>query len=111
MFVQANHINSANKHGSMKPFSQVEIINRTKDNRFKDNLYRCIVGPPSKRCSNRIEYLNQAIPEGFQKKLLFMNCEIVGQIEYSPAARAVVLAHGLCFHFLTSCVVCSTHLV
>lgn len=40
---------------------------------------------PFRKYSKRQEYLENAIPKGFHKKLLVSNGEIVGQIEYAPA--------------------------
>lgn len=71
--------------GHVKPPSNAEIIDITRNNRFKDHLLKCITGPPSKSCGNRIEYLKKAVPKGFHKKLLLWNGKIAGQIEYSPA--------------------------
>lgn len=65
--------------------SQPKIVDITEVDEFKEYLYRCITGPPSKECKRRIEYLRYAIPKGFRKKLLILNEQIVGQIEYSPA--------------------------
>jgi N-acetylglutamate synthase-like GNAT family acetyltransferase len=40
---------------------------------------------PYKKYICRQEYLEKAIPEGFHKKLLILDGEVVGQIEYAPA--------------------------
>jgi len=40
---------------------------------------------PFRKYSKRQEYLESAIPKGFHKKLLILNGEVVGQIEYVPA--------------------------
>lgn len=40
---------------------------------------------PFRKYGNRQEYLKNAVPKGFHKKLLIFNGEIVGQIEYAPA--------------------------
>ncbi|MGA2309653.1 MAG: hypothetical protein ABSG57_08925 [Candidatus Bathyarchaeia archaeon] len=69
----------------MKPTSQARIVDITKADEYRKYLYRCIVGPPSKQCKKRMEYLKKAIPKGFHKKLLLLNEQVVGQIEYSPA--------------------------
>ena len=69
----------------MKPASQTRITDITEADGFRNYLYKCIVGPPSKSYGKRIEYLHKAIPRGFHKKLLVWNEQVVGQIEYSPA--------------------------
>jgi len=66
-------------------FSQKKIIDITTDNKYVHYLYRCLGGPPSKHYKKRIEYLKQAIPKGFHKKLLIFNGEVVGTIEYAPS--------------------------
>jgi hypothetical protein len=65
--------------------SQARIVDITKNDEYRECLYRCIVGPPSKQYRKRIEYLKWAVPKGLHKKLLLLNEQIVGQIEYSPA--------------------------
>ena len=69
----------------MKLASQARIIDITKTDGYGKYLYRCIAGPPSKQYEKRMEYLKKAIPKGFHKKLLLLNEQVVGQIEYSPA--------------------------
>ena len=69
----------------MKIASQARIIDITRADEFRKYLYRCIVGPPSKQYKKRMEYLKQAVPKGFHKKLLLLNEQVVGQIEYSTA--------------------------
>jgi hypothetical protein len=69
----------------MKPTSQARIVDITTADEYRKYLYRCIVGPPSKQCEKRMEYLKKAIPKGFHKKLLLLNEQVVGQIEYSTA--------------------------
>jgi GNAT superfamily N-acetyltransferase len=69
----------------MKLASQARIVDITENVEYKKFLYRCIVGPPSKQCRERMKYLEEAIPRGFHKKLLLLNEQVVGQIEYSPA--------------------------
>lgn len=64
--------------------SQTEIIDITQFRNYEKYLHRCLTGP-FRRYKRRMEYLNQAVPKGFHKKLLIFNGEVVGQIEYSPA--------------------------
>jgi hypothetical protein len=65
--------------------SRARIVDITKTDEYEKHLYRCIAGPPSKHSKKRMEYLRQAVPKGFHKKLLLLGEQIVGQIEYSPA--------------------------
>ena len=69
----------------MKPAGQPRIVDIAQTGKYRRYLLRCIVGPPSKQCKQRREYLEKAISRGFHKKLLLLNEQIVGQIEYSPA--------------------------
>jgi hypothetical protein len=68
----------------VKRRSRARIKDITKSDLYREYLHRCIVGPPSKQYRTRLEYLKQAIPKGFHKKLL-LDKQVVGQIEYSPA--------------------------
>ncbi len=63
----------------------MKVIDITTIAEYEKYLHRCLVGPPSKRYKKRIEYLKNAIPKGFRKKLLVFNGDVVGQIEYAPA--------------------------
>jgi len=69
----------------MKLTSQPRIVEITNTVEYRKFLHKCIVGPPSKQFKKRIDYLEKAIPRGFHKKLLLLNDQVVGQIEYSPA--------------------------
>jgi len=69
----------------MKPVSQIKIIDITKIDEYEKYLYKCFAPMPFRRYNNRQEYLERALPKGFQKKLLIFNGEVVGQIEYAPA--------------------------
>jgi GNAT superfamily N-acetyltransferase len=65
--------------------SQAEIVDITTSKEYARYLNRCLSGPLSKSCKRRIEYLKKAVPKGFHKKLLLLNGQVVGQIEFSPA--------------------------
>jgi GNAT superfamily N-acetyltransferase len=65
--------------------SQAEIVDITATKEYEKYLNRCLVGPVSKSCKRRIEYLKTAVLRGFHKKLLLWGGQVVGQIEYSPA--------------------------
>ncbi|MEM3730921.1 MAG: GNAT family N-acetyltransferase [Candidatus Bathyarchaeia archaeon] len=59
-----------------------KIIDITHDEDYEKYLYKCLAPAPYRQYSSRRKYLEKAIPEGFRKKLLIFNGEIVGQIEY-----------------------------
>lgn len=67
----------------MKSVSQTKIIDITEVSEYEKYVYRCLVGP-FRRYKKRQEYLEKAIPKGVHKKLLILDGEIVGQIEYAP---------------------------
>ena len=48
-------------------------------------LYKCISPMPFRRWSPRRSYLERAIPAGLRKKVLLVDGEAVGQVEYAPA--------------------------
>lgn len=70
---------------NMKSPSETKIVDITRRVVYRKYLHRCLGGPPSKQYRKRIEYLEKAIPRGFSKKLLILDGEAVGQIEYSPS--------------------------
>ncbi|MCK4474202.1 GNAT family N-acetyltransferase [Candidatus Bathyarchaeota archaeon] len=72
----------------MKPVSRVKITDITKNKRYERYLYRCLAPIPFRKYSRRQEYLENAIPKGFHKKLLIFNGKILGQIEYAPAGAS-----------------------
>ena len=65
--------------------SQKMVVDITSESEYESYLCRCLGGPPSKHYRKRMEYLEQAIPKGFHKKLLVFNGEVVGTIEYAPS--------------------------
>jgi len=69
---------------TMKGSFQTKIVDITQIGEYEKYLYRCLTGP-FRRYKKRIEYLEKAVPRGFHKKLLILDGEVVGQIEYSPA--------------------------
>jgi hypothetical protein len=69
---------------NMKLTSQTKIVDITEIGEYEKYLYRCLTGP-FRRYKKRMEYLKNATPKGFHKKLLILNRKVVGQIEYSPA--------------------------
>lgn len=62
-----------------------QILDITHDAKYEKYLYRCLAPMPFRRYAYRQQYLERAIPNGFHKKLLLFDGEIVGQIEYAPA--------------------------
>jgi len=69
----------------MKPNSEITIVDITKNSKCEKYLYRCLAPIPFRKYRKRQKYLETAIPKGFHKKLIILNREIVGQIEYAPA--------------------------
>ena len=69
----------------MQSDSESRIVDITKGGEYEKYLHRCLVGPPARRYRKRIEYLNRAIPRGFHKKLLIVDGDVVGTIEYAPS--------------------------
>lgn len=69
----------------MKEPSQVKIIDITHRYEYEKHLYKCLAPMPFRKYRHRREYLEKAIPKGFHKKLLILNGEVVGAIEYAPA--------------------------
>jgi len=61
-----------------------KIIDITRNVQYEKYLYSCFV-LPFVRFKRRHEYLKNAIPKGFCKKILVWNNKVVGQIEYAPA--------------------------
>ena len=64
---------------------KVGIVDITRSAKYEKYLYKCITPAPFGRYRKRREYLETAIPLGFHKRLLVLNHEVVGQIEYAPA--------------------------
>lgn len=65
--------------------SRIEILDITRNSKYEKYLYRCLAPIPFRKYRKRQEYLENATPKGFHKKLLILNGETVGQIEYAPA--------------------------
>jgi len=68
----------------IKSTPKIEIIDITKIGKYEKYLYKCLAPMPFRPYSRRKEYLEKATPKGFHKKLLFLNGNVVGQIEYAP---------------------------
>ena len=64
--------------------SKVKIVDVTRDSRYETLLYRCLAPAPFRKYGQRRKYLEEAVPRGFRKKILFYDCDAVGQIEYGP---------------------------
>jgi len=64
---------------------ETKIMDITEDTRHEKYLYKCLAPMPFRKYRKRQEYLKTAIPKGFHKKLLILDSEVVGQIEYAPA--------------------------
>jgi len=69
----------------MNPHSEIEVIDITENSEYERYLYKCLAPMPFRKYRKRHEYLEAAIPKRFHKKLLILNGQVVGQIEYAPA--------------------------
>ena len=78
------HKKRDNMVAEMKSGPESRIVDIVGLHGYETYLAKCLVGPPSKGYVKRIQYLKKAVPKGFHKKLLILNKEVVGQIEYSP---------------------------
>jgi hypothetical protein len=68
-----------------KEHHKIKILDVTRDEYYSDYyLYRCLSPMPFRIYKRRKDYLEKAIPAGFHKKILFLNGDAVGQIEYGP---------------------------
>lgn len=65
--------------------SMAKIVDITQSAQHEKYLYKCITPAPFGKYKKRREYLDAAMPRGFHKKLLILNHDVVGQIEYAPA--------------------------
>jgi len=66
-----------------KSLSQYELL-----------LVKCLPALSFTGTKHRLEYLKNAIPNGFQKKMLMHDGEIVGTIEYAPPVFSFYPIHG-----------------
>ena len=71
-----------------------KIIDITKKKEYEKYLYKCLAPMPYRKYRKRHEYLQNAIPKGFHKKIVELNGEIVGQIEYSPSEVSALPISG-----------------
>jgi GNAT superfamily N-acetyltransferase len=72
----------------MKAESAFEIIDITDKPEHENYLYRCLAPMPFRRYARRHEYLKEAVPQGFHKKILIFGDIVVGSIEYAPAGAS-----------------------
>lgn len=63
---------------------ETRILDITDDIEYEKYLYKCLAPMPFRKYRKRHEYLKTATPKGFHKKLLMLDSEVVGQIEYAP---------------------------
>jgi len=69
----------------MKPNINVKIVDITREGEYEKYLYRCLAPMAFRKYWKRQKYLEEAVPKGFRKKLILLNGQPVGQIEYAPA--------------------------
>lgn len=62
----------------------VEIVDVTFDPNLERFLYGCLVSMRPPKYRRRHEYLEAAVPKGFHKKILILEGDVVGTIEYAP---------------------------
>lgn len=58
-------------------------ITQSKD--YEVYLYKCLAPMPFRKYRRRVQYLGMSVPKGFHKKIMLLNGDVVGQIEYAPA--------------------------
>lgn len=58
-------------------------VTRSKD--YEVYLYKCLAPMPFRKYRRRVQYLGMSVPKGFHKKVMLLNGNVVGQIEYAPA--------------------------
>jgi GNAT superfamily N-acetyltransferase len=63
----------------------VRIIDIAERESYEMFLYKCLAPIPFRQHRSRQEYLERTAVEGFHKKLLIFDGDVVGQIEYAPA--------------------------
>lgn len=63
---------------------KVKIVDIAQSAPYEKYLYKCITPAPFGKYRKRREYSDTAIPKSFHKKLLLLNNQVVGQIEYAP---------------------------
>jgi ribosomal protein S18 acetylase RimI-like enzyme len=71
-----------------------KIIDITGKKEYEKYLYKCLAPMPCRKYRKRHEYLQNAIPNGFHKKIIELNGDIVGQIEYAPAEVSGLPIYG-----------------
>jgi hypothetical protein len=64
--------------------STSKIVDITEVDQYEKYLYKCLAPMPFRKYRRRQTYLRTAIPKGFHKKILILDSEVVGQIEYAP---------------------------
>ena len=69
----------------METAPQAKIVEITRTEAYESYLYKCLAPMPFRKYRNRQQYLENAIPKGFHKKILIYNEKVVGQIEYAPS--------------------------
>ncbi len=73
---------------------EYEIIDITFREDYERYMYKCLSPIPFRKYRKRSNYLRDAIPRGFRKKILIYRGEVVGQIEYAPVEVSGYPIHG-----------------
>ncbi len=61
------------------------IVDITATKKYEKYMYKCLASVPARKYRRRSEYLQNAIPKGFHKKIVIYKSKAVGTIEYAPA--------------------------
>jgi GNAT superfamily N-acetyltransferase len=72
----------------MESSSEAKIVDITRSGEYEAYLYRCLAPMPFRRYGKRQRYLEEATLKGFHKAILLFEDDVVGQIEYAPAAAS-----------------------
>ena len=72
-------------HSSSDSKPKTKILDITQNKEYEARLYRCLAPMPFRKYRRRVRYLENSVPSGFHKKILLLDDDIVGQIEYAPA--------------------------
>ena len=68
----------------MENRSKARVLDITHNPDYQTYLYKCLAPAPFRKYKKRHAYLTKVFSEGFCKKLLTYDENIVGQIEYAP---------------------------
>jgi hypothetical protein len=67
------------------PKPKIKILDITRNKEYEPRLFRCLAPMPFRKYRRRVQYLETAVPKGFHKRIMFLDGDLIGQIEYAPA--------------------------